>query len=138
MNPTLIFRTFVVAYGDERRRKSSPLWLYYRKEEAIGQHIRASDWTPAITTFLDVLAARLDLFHLYERRLAPGSWERMDGVWVNQSEPQMPLVALEADNQPLSVFDSEVKKLMVHYRADVRDAILRHEPGQTSPGRLDF
>jgi len=164
VNATQIFRTFVVTYEEERRRESSPLWLYYRKDEAIADHIRASDWTPAITTFLDVLAARLDLFHLYERRLAPGSWARMDGVWVSQSEPGMPLVAIEADNMPLSVFDSEVKKLVVHraptkvlvteheagyrgrssrqwrqdYRAAVRDAIVRHDPGQIPPRRLDF
>ncbi len=107
------FQEFVPTFLRAKDTEYSTVWLYYQKLKADGErlHVKTSDWTPMMITFLDELAWRLGYMQLYERYMPGGFGGRRDILWVKAGNPAR-LVVIEPENDPESVYDSEIPKLV--------------------------
>ncbi len=107
------FRKFVTTFLKAKDTEHSTVWLYYQKLKADRErlHVKTSDWTPMMITFLDGLAWKLGYMQLYERYMPGGYGGKRDCLWVKAGNPAR-LVVIEPENNPESVHESEIPKLV--------------------------
>ena len=106
------FGNFVDAFADAVKTPETTPWLYYQKLETDQrEHLKLSDWTPMIITFLDLLARRLEYIQFYERPMKGGIRGPRDCLWVRSDSPDR-RVAIETENDPTHTPEYEVAGLL--------------------------